>query len=1250
MERLTKILFMVCVLLSVTVVTQAQRTLPSTTTLVKDKKNTVYGESVTFTATVHGNTKSIAPTGTVQFTCGNERLGKAVTLKQGTDGSVASLTISSLDVNTGGHVIGAIYSGDNISSSSSANINHVVQKANTAVTITNLAVSSNQQSLKGEVVLEVLKPGNGSPQGQIELYVNGTTNSVGYINVTSVGTHSFTVNLPTMIAGTHSLAAKYLGDNSFNASDLSRKAFTLSEIVEKPSVPTYTYLTSNSVVNQGSTSVYGESVTFTARVEGESKVNEPSGTVQFECDGVKTGSPVSLSHIQPNNNIATWTTSSLEVNTGGDSHTIGASYSGDKTFLPSGANLPHRVNPASTSVVMTGLTLADNKQTLTGTAQVSVVAPGSGTPTGLVDFYLDGSSAPFGSGTLNASGTASFSITRSFNEGSHTVKASYRGDNRRYNGSQMSPDAYFTVYGKMNVSTSISSSSKTTVYGENVTFTATVISEFAGQQPNIRPTGTVQFFYFDPVLSNKINVGGAVALTQQTSSSSVANLTVSSLDLGQYSICVEYNGDSNFNPGWSDNITVEHTVILANTTAVMTNLTLASDKKTLTGAARVSVTAPGSGTPTGTVHFYMDGETAPFSSGTLNASGTAGFTVTKTFTLGNHAVTASYAGSRQFNASKMSPAFYFSLIEEGKAGFSDLSTIYKYYGDPAFPLPPVTGGQGENPTYRYRSDNPAVASVDVNTGMVTVVSEGEAYMFFKQLTIPESDEGVPIKVVVSQKPVTVTGVTATKQYDGNNVFTNAQINIAGAVINGIVGSDVVALSKTGVTGVFGPNVGTGNLTLSGSFTLTGADAGHYILSSQPVVKATIVAQGSKIPTAIVVTARSGSSYYGDSPANPGISATGLVDGDTESVLTGLGNSFGITATTPAGAYTLTVTGALTNPDYTVSSFVSGVWTVNKRPITITAVDKIINSGETFELEYEITSGKLVNGDVLTGSIYCDPPYTMGEHAITQGTLSAGDNYAITFVPGTLTVRSDDASVRLIEVDGVSAERNGNNFNIFSPCGANNVEVRVTANTYATVITNNVQQNPLRVNLPDYGDNTFTIRVTSQTGNTQTYTLTVYRSVPVDVAFFDRFSDVLTVPAYVEGIGAVNSVEWFHNGNPIPRDPVKGYVEMIEAGAYYALLNGRFRTCEIIKTRSTTPAMSVYPNPVAANQEITVCIENPAGEDARLQILSMDGRLLKTLTVDGNQHKIKVTAPAYSGLVALKLISSTTHQEIKLIVK
>ncbi|MFW2079352.1 MBG domain-containing protein, partial [Acinetobacter sp. ULE_I010] len=56
---------------------------------------------------------------------------------------------------------------------------------------------------------------------------------------------------------------------------------------------------------------------------------------------------------------------------------------------------------------------------------------------------------------------------------------------------------------------------------------------------------------------------------------------------------------------------------------------------------------------------------------------------------------------------------------------------------------------------------------------------------------------------------------------------------------------------------------------------------------------------------ITVTANGGTSTYGDNPLNPNFIASGLVNGETASVLTGLNNSFGISNTTNAGNHTLT---------------------------------------------------------------------------------------------------------------------------------------------------------------------------------------------------------------------------------------------------------------------------------------------------------------------------------------------------------
>ena len=63
-------------------------------------------------------------------------------------------------------------------------------------------------------------------------------------------------------------------------------------------------------------------------------------------------------------------------------------------------------------------------------------------------------------------------------------------------------------------------------------------------------------------------------------------------------------------------------------------------------------------------------------------------------------------------------------------------------------------------------------------------------------------------------------------------------------------------------------------------------------------------------------------------------ATGLQNGQSVNLLTGLSNSFGVDNSTNAGSYTLGVVGLLTNSNYTVTGTTNGHWVVDPAPITL----------------------------------------------------------------------------------------------------------------------------------------------------------------------------------------------------------------------------------------------------------------------------------------------------------------------------
>jgi MBG domain (YGX type) len=122
---------------------------------------------------------------------------------------------------------------------------------------------------------------------------------------------------------------------------------------------------------------------------------------------------------------------------------------------------------------------------------------------------------------------------------------------------------------------------------------------------------------------------------------------------------------------------------------------------------------------------------------------------------------------------------------------------------------------------------------------------------------------------------------------------------------------------------------------SGSQTrAAGQNVGSYAISQGSLSAGsnyTITYTGTNFaitPAPVIVTALGGSSTFGSSPSNPGLSATGLQNGQSVNVLTGLSNSFGITSTSAVGSYTLQVIGTLTNPNYSLTGTNNGIWTVN----------------------------------------------------------------------------------------------------------------------------------------------------------------------------------------------------------------------------------------------------------------------------------------------------------------------------------
>src|SRR5205807_1992402 len=124
-------------------------------------------------------------------------------------------------------------------------------------------------------------------------------------------------------------------------------------------------------------------------------------------------------------------------------------------------------------------------QPVTFTGTVSPSAPGTITPTGIVTFF-DGAAA-LGQAILNSSGQASLA-TSGLAQGNHSITVSFGGDTK-FNAS--TSGAYSQTVNQDSSSTALASSVNPSVFGQNVTFTATVTANSPGSGT---PGGTVTFF------------------------------------------------------------------------------------------------------------------------------------------------------------------------------------------------------------------------------------------------------------------------------------------------------------------------------------------------------------------------------------------------------------------------------------------------------------------------------------------------------------------------------------------------------------------------------------------------------------------------------------------------------------------------------------------------------------------------------------------------------------------------------------
>ncbi len=301
-------------------------------------------------------------------------------------------------------------------------------QAGTGTTSVAIGTSASSVNVGQSVTFTaVVSPASGvtaAPTGnvQFEVIAGGVTVDIGSPVTLSVvnGVDEATLSSSSLTAGSHVITAVYSGDTNFST---STAPVVNQEIVNNSALGSSTTVGANpNPVTQS------QSITLTATVTPASGSTAPTGSVQFEVDGVVVGSGTLTGTL--GSDQATFSTSSLTTGP----HTLTAVYSGDSNFNGSVSPSVSPVTVAARTPVVAGPTATTENTSVSGITITPAVGDNTVTYfqiTGITGgtLYYNGGSAQISNGQFitvasGALGLEFIPATNSVANGSFTVQES----------------------------------------------------------------------------------------------------------------------------------------------------------------------------------------------------------------------------------------------------------------------------------------------------------------------------------------------------------------------------------------------------------------------------------------------------------------------------------------------------------------------------------------------------------------------------------------------------------------------------------------------------------------------------------------------------------------------------------------------------------------------------------------------------------------------------------------------------------
>jgi len=517
-----------------------------------------------------------------------------------------------------------------------------------------------------------------------------------------------------------------------------------------------------------------------------------------------------------------------------------------------------------------------------------------------------------------------------------------------------------------------------------------------------------------------------------------------------------------------------------------------------------------------------------------------------------------------------------------------------------------------NPVYTY-SVSPSLVGSDAFTGVLTRVAGENVGTYAINQGSLSAGSNYTISYVskdfsITAKPITVTATASQAKVYGttNPVYTYS-------VSPSLVGSDAF----TGVlTRVAGENVGTyainqGSLSAGSNYTISYVSK-DFSITAKPIT--------------VTATASQTKVYGTTNPVYTYSVSPSLVGSDAF-----IGTLTRVTGEN-VGTYAITQGSLSAGLNYNIT-YVSKDFSITAKPITVTATASQTKVYGTSDPVYTYSvSPALVSGDSFTGALSRAVGENVGTYAITQGNLSAGSNYSISYVANNFSITKSNQIITWNQTLGMGCD------------GETTIALTAVSNsglpvTYTSSNTNIASVSNSSLNFQNYGSATVTA---SQAGNNNynaapVVVLPVVNSQPnlirkqfEDIIFFDNSSK------------SFNAYSWYKNGVLVPSQTSQYFKESGALnGTYYAVgtkLDGTLITsCPLTLSPTVEEEyIRIAPNPVRtnANFQLITNVSSNRLQNARIELYNVTGNLL--INVNTNQNTVDLKSPAVEGIYIVKM--------------